>query len=47
MQCLVEFDEKFDAAVLMGLFDYIKDSESLIKKLDGPIKQMGFKRLTS
>jgi 2-polyprenyl-3-methyl-5-hydroxy-6-metoxy-1,4-benzoquinol methylase len=28
-----QFNEKFDAAVLMGLFDYIEDAESLLKKL--------------
>lgn len=33
-----KFDEKFDAAVLMGLFDYIKDSESLLEKLKTDVK---------
>ncbi|MEK9628600.1 MAG: methyltransferase domain-containing protein [Nitrospinota bacterium] len=34
------FDEKYDAAVLTGLFDYIEDAESLIKKLKTDVNHM-------
>jgi len=33
------FDDKFDVAVLMGLFDYIEDPESFLKKLQTDIKK--------
>ena len=35
-----EFDTKFDVAVLMGLFDYIKDAGSLLAKLKVDTKGM-------
>tara|TARA_B100000686_G_scaffold2583_1_gene2782 strand:+ start:2057 stop:2581 length:525 start_codon:yes stop_codon:yes gene_type:complete len=34
------FDEKYDAAVLTGLFDYIEDAESMVKKLKTDVKFM-------
>jgi len=33
----IEFDEKHGAAVLMGLFDYIKDPKPILKKLQKDI----------
>ena len=32
------FDKKYDVAVLTGLFDYIEDSESMLKKLKTEVK---------
>ena len=34
------FDEQYDAAVLTGLFDYIEDAESMVKKLKTDVKYM-------
>jgi SAM-dependent methyltransferase len=34
-----EFSEKFDAACLMGLFDYIKDPRALVNKLKKDIRK--------
>ena len=34
------FEEQYDAAVLTGLFDYIEDSESMLKKLKTDVKYM-------
>lgn len=35
-----EFDERFDVAVLMGLFDYIEDARSMLKKLKRDVKTL-------
>lgn len=37
-----QFDEKFDAAVLMGLFDYIEDPGRLLKKLKSDVTKFIF-----
>ncbi|MBC8284767.1 MAG: methyltransferase domain-containing protein [Nitrospinae bacterium] len=34
------FEEQYDAAVLTGLFDYIEDAESMVKKLKTDVKHM-------
>lgn len=36
----IKFEEKFDAAVLMGLFDYIEDPENILKKLQKDIRRV-------
>ncbi|MBT3366384.1 MAG: class I SAM-dependent methyltransferase [Nitrospina sp.] len=35
-----QFEQKFDAAVLMGLFDYIEDAESMLKKLKTDVNKL-------
>lgn len=37
-----QFNERFDAAVLMGLFDYVKDPGRLLKKLKGDVTKFIF-----
>ena len=37
-----KFDEKFDAAVLMGLFDYVEDPGRLLRKVKGDVTKFIF-----
>jgi hypothetical protein len=34
-----QFNEKYDAAVLMGVFDYVKDSVGMLKKLQKDVSK--------